>query len=76
MARYYFHICDRGVVIPDEEGMELPNIEAALLEARLSARDLALADIGGGHTASLSTIEIADADGNVLRVPSFGRLLH
>lgn len=40
MARYYFHIREGGRRIPDDDGEELPNLEAARAEARLSAQDL------------------------------------
>ncbi len=33
MARYYFHIRDGNNLIRDEEGTELPSLEAARAEA-------------------------------------------
>ena len=35
MARYYFHIRDGNNLIRDEEGIELPSLEAARAEAIL-----------------------------------------
>jgi hypothetical protein len=40
MTRFYFHIHDPQGVIPDEEGAELPDIEAAKKEAEESAKEL------------------------------------
>jgi hypothetical protein len=66
MTRYYFHIRSAGQITPDEEGIELPGMIEARLEARLSAGDLAMAAMRGGHGVDGSEIEIADGRGKVL----------
>ena len=63
MARFYFHIVSDGRTVPDEEGMELPNLLAALAEGMASARDLALAWGSGMKTG---TVQIADGAGTIL----------
>jgi hypothetical protein len=69
MSRFYFHIVSDGRTVPDEEGMELPNLLAALAEAMASARDLALACGSGMQTG---TVQIADGAGRIIdTVPVF-----
>ena len=41
MARYYFDVITGRELIPDEEGMILPNMDAARREASRSLADLA-----------------------------------
>ena len=66
MARYFFHILDRGHRIPDEEGSDWPNLEAAKNEARASARDLAAQAIQRGESPSTICVEIHDPVGRIL----------
>jgi hypothetical protein len=40
MPRFYFHIRDGRKLIPDEEGLGLPNFSTAKREAVRSAREL------------------------------------
>lgn len=40
MPRYFFHIVDDDGRSPDEEGMDLPNLEAAKRESEGGARQL------------------------------------
>ena len=66
--RYYFDLRDADGVIRDEEGVELPDIEAALEEAALAladmARNVALDDMGSAHQMA---IEVRDERGPVLQ---------
>jgi hypothetical protein len=66
MSRYFFHIRDGWAVIPDEEGMDFPNLNAARVEAYSSACDLCEAASHGNRNNAAFAIEIADRDGNVL----------
>src|SRR6185437_5527687 len=59
MERFYFHIRADGIFVPDEEGMNLPDAEAAAAELRASARDLC-------STHPSGFIEMTDALGKVL----------
>jgi len=47
MPRYFFHLSFGQRVVPDEEGVELPNRSAARDEARAVVRDLVNPEIGG-----------------------------
>ena len=68
--RYYFHIHDQGMLIPDEEGAEMSGIAEARIEARASALDLAINDLRGGYTIDDRRIVIADENGTVLETIS------
>jgi hypothetical protein len=69
MSRFYFHIIADGRTIPDEEGMELPNLLAAQEEAMASARELSLES---GSRMEKRTVQIVDGVGRVLgTVPVF-----
>jgi hypothetical protein len=70
MRRYYFDVRDGKHLIPDEEGLELPTIEAAWGEAALSLADLAMDEIAMPGTKGREdmAIEVRDGDGLVLEV--------
>jgi hypothetical protein len=73
LARYFFHIRNALCVVPDDEGVEMPNIFAAQAEDYLSACDLAWAAIKSRSGRDADAVEIADKDGNLLgwiNVPS------
>jgi hypothetical protein len=60
MGRFYFHMQERGEVFPDEEGIELPGVDAAKQEALRSARDLLADAIRFGKPAVPEAVVIAD----------------
>ena len=67
MARYFFHVRSAdNVVSHDREGQELPDLEAARVEAVSSNREM-LGErlLHGGHLGPRQ-IEIVDESGNVL----------
>jgi hypothetical protein len=66
MPRYFFHIRDGWEVIPDEEGMEFPNLNLAEVEGYASTRDLAAAAEFEGRSFAAYAIEVADEVGTVL----------
>jgi hypothetical protein len=66
MTRFYFHIREGLRLIPDEEGLDLPNMAAARLEAEASAVDLARAAARYATCGSASAIEITDDSGRCL----------
>ena len=75
MTRYYFHIRDFDVFIPDDEGMELSDIWAARVEAVRSVNDLISADLRSGSVSS-TMVEIADGQGHMLDAVPVHRVLH
>ncbi|HEX5183406.1 MAG TPA: hypothetical protein VFW19_09680 [Allosphingosinicella sp.] len=61
MPRFYFHVYNDIVAI-DEEGLELPDIEAARMQAMESARELVCEGIHKGHLNLDHRIEVEDED--------------
>ena len=66
MPRYFFHIRDGWDFVPDEEGMEFPNINMAEVEGYASARDLSAAALAEGRTLGACAMEVTDSAGRVL----------
>jgi hypothetical protein len=62
--RYFFDIQDGEARIPDEEGIILPNVEAAREEAAMSLAELAK-DRGRERRACSMAIEVRDEKGPV-----------
>jgi hypothetical protein len=66
MPKFHFNIRDDQGLIPDEEGMELPDLAAARTEASEGAREI-LADALRFHReVDGKRIEIADERGEVI----------
>ena len=68
MKRYYFDIRDGDGFSPDEEGLELPDIEAAQQEAALCLAHLARDAVRiSRRNAHLMQIEVRDHNGPLLQ---------
>lgn len=63
MPRFYFHLCREGGRLDDEQGVALPDAEAAFYQAVRSARELLRADLELGCGWEDQTIVIADEGG-------------
>jgi hypothetical protein len=74
MKRYYFDIRDGDKLVADEEGMELPDVEAAQEEAARSLADLAR-DQARGQPSCHMAIEVRDYNGPVLEVSFLWRVV-
>jgi hypothetical protein len=59
MPRFYFHVYNDVIAI-DEEGLELPDLEAAREQAMDSARELVCESIHKGHLNLDHRIEVDD----------------
>ena len=71
MPRYYFHLLN-DLEAPDEDGVELPDLEAALQYARNNAIFTAAETIREhGHLVRSHRIDIEDAHGTVLATVRF-----
>lgn len=64
--RFHFNLHDAEGSIPDEEGSELANLEAARAEARATARELAIEDMRNGKSPRAWRIQISDPTGTVV----------
>lgn len=70
MPRYYFHVQGPIDRLSDEEGLVLPDAEAAWYQAVRSAREIIRADVQIGCRFDDQMIEIADDRGRAVeRVP-------
>jgi hypothetical protein len=71
MPRFFFHIAD-GDRFPDEEGVVLSDVTAAVQVASVGARDIVAEDLKQGKGLSLNDrIEIHDESGHVVAVVTF-----
>jgi hypothetical protein len=68
MARFFFHVRDGADLSRDEEGQELPDVEAARQEAINSNREMLGERILHGGPLNHRQIEIADETGHVVEV--------
>jgi hypothetical protein len=75
MPLYYFHICQRGKMIRDEEGSICPDFDAAKQEAAASASDLARQALAKGQSVDELCVEIHDDQERVLAGLSIGEVL-
>jgi len=49
MGRFYFHLRAGDQIVPDDEGVDLPDLSAAQREAILAARELLAEAIKSGR---------------------------
>lgn len=75
MGRFYLHIKAGGDVHYDEEGIELPSIDAARKEALLSAREILAGAIKAGEPTVPEALVIADENGETLEVVPLASVL-
>ena len=68
MGRFYFHLKDGDELTLDEEGSELPGIDAARKEALQAARELLGEAIRQGAEKVWEALVIADGDGRTIEV--------
>jgi hypothetical protein len=66
MARFHFHLRDGDETIFDEEGVDLPDLSAAIREARLGARELIADAVRLDRDRVPNALVVADQDGNIL----------
>ena len=71
MPRYFFNVYD-DVIASDEEGMELPNEQAARLHALIGARDIMVEQVRRGYLVRSHWIDVLDHQGEVLLTVTFG----
>lgn len=76
MPIFYFHICDDDGAIPDQEGMDFINVEAALAEGEESARELLVQNMKEGLSLDHRRIEIRNSGGEVVGVFKLKDLVH
>lgn len=75
MPRYYFNIRSSTGLISDPDGSDLPDLAAAVSEAKLAAQDLLAELLRDGAVLDGQVFEITDADGHVLERLPFRKVL-
>ena len=71
MPRYYLHLRDGEDTAEDPEGKDLPDLEAAIAEAEVGARDILAAMLRAGEPLNGQSIQIVDDTGTVLATVRF-----
>jgi hypothetical protein len=70
MPLYFFHLSFGHRIVPDDEGVELPNRLAARAEALAVIRDLSNPEVPGNPRRWASWfLQVADEKGQFLRMP-------
>jgi len=75
VPRYFFNFRDQSELDPDEDGLELPDLDAAYLEAFEAAREMWGEAIREMRNPSRQQFEISDAAGRILLVVPFMEVL-
>ncbi len=70
MPRYFFHVYD-DIIAEDEEGVELPNLAAARLNALRGARDLIGEQVRRGYFVLSHWIDVVDEQGKKVLTITF-----
>ncbi len=71
MPRYFFHVYD-DIIAHDEEGVELPNVAAARLNALKGARDVIAEQVKRGYLVRSHWIDVVDEHGEPVMTVTFG----
>ena len=66
MPRYFFDILESDVVIRDEEGMELANVDTVRLEAIEGAREVMADEVRFSGRIENRAMQVRDESGNVV----------
>lgn len=70
MPRFHFHVVNGTGETRDDDGVELPDLEAARLEALSGIRSMLRDEISGGSIDFAGTVRITDdQDRHLLDVP-------
>jgi hypothetical protein len=76
MPRYFFHIVDDDGYVPDNEGLEFPDREAAKKECEASAEQIFLQNVLSHRQVDNRRIEMTDENGEVMEVCRLKDLLN
>jgi len=75
MTRYFFHIRDGDKLLEDFDGTELPDLRAAVADARMSAQEIMGERLKRGLDPIHRSFEITNAEGLVLATLPFSDVL-
>jgi hypothetical protein len=66
MPRFFVTLISDGARSEDSVGSEMPNLEAALIEARNSVQDMVMERVKRGEGPLSEEVELRDGDGRLL----------
>ncbi len=72
MPLFFLHVGNSNGFVEDEEGHDLPDVEAARAKATAGARDIMSEDMRGGRLDLASFIEVEDENHIHLFTITFG----
>jgi hypothetical protein len=75
MPRYFFHHRDGNVLDRDEDGLEMPDLDAAYLEAFEAAKEMWIESIRDMRNPSRQQFEVADIRGSTLLIVPFKEVM-
>jgi hypothetical protein len=76
MPRFFLHICNGMGFAEDEEGIDLPTVDAARQAAIAGLRDLMAGEMKEGQLNQASFIEIVNEAGELQMIVSFQDAVH
>lgn len=71
MPRFYFHLSNQIGFVPDEEGEEVADLDAAKLRAIENIRSILAGEVAEGRLDMNGSIQIAGANGAVIATVRF-----
>jgi hypothetical protein len=75
MPHYFFHVCNSGGYLRDDEGQDLPNAEAAKVRAMESIRSIVSEEVKEGLADLRGRLEVTDAGGTTLLTMPFAEAI-
>ena len=72
---FYFHLDECGARTRDDEGTDLPDLEAARSHATVQARDIMAAEVKDGRLCVACRIDVANEAGTIMDVVWFADAL-
>ncbi|MGD9478427.1 DUF6894 family protein [Shinella sp. G-2] len=76
MPRYFFHIRDKDNLEIDPEGLEFPDLESAVIDARMAAKEMLAERLMAGEQLDGQRLEITDERGATLETITFRSVLN
>jgi uncharacterized protein YuzE len=71
MPLYHFHVRNGERLTDDLQGLNLPNVDAAVTEARNAARDILIDFARDGKTIGIEQFDICDPAGRLMAIVKF-----
>ena len=71
MPHFYLHVCNGDGFVEDQQGQDLPDLEAARRKAVEGLRRIAATDLRSGQLNMAAFIEIEDAQHQLLETVPF-----